>query len=86
MTTVPGGKCTMTFYYHMYGPSIGVLKVYTRTQINGKMTTVWRKRHEVGNYFARAVVDLKITGTPAQVSLVLCQNDRLPAWLDMVLN
>lgn len=67
--TANGGACTMTMYYHMYGPSIGGLAVYTRTQVNGAMNRLWQRKTEAGNYFARVTVDLQMSTTATQVRL-----------------
>lgn len=60
--------CSITMYYHMYGPSIGKLTVYTRTQINGPMKEIWRQDTEVGNYFARTSIPIDQSSTAQQVS------------------
>ena len=63
----PASPCTMTMYYHMYGPAIGGLAVYTRYQFHGHLTKIWERKQEVGNYFARVSIDTKIASQAAQV-------------------
>ena len=37
---IPPMKCSMTFYYHLFGKSMGSLNVYTRSAVNGKLNQV----------------------------------------------
>ena len=72
--------CSMTFYYHMYGKDIGMLSIYSRTAVNGKLTRLWRKSGEVGNYYARDVVTLPLvsaasTGQAIQVNCRVLQEN-----------
>lgn len=68
--TAGNPTCYMTMYYHMYGPSIGKLTVYSRVKVNGPLTKLWQKKDEVGNYFARALINMPPSTTangPIQV-------------------
>lgn len=65
-------QCSMTMYYHMYGPAIGKLTVYTRQMVNGPLTTLWQRTTEAGNYFVRSNINLASSGTnkPFQVTVL----------------
>ena len=43
---IPPRKCTLSFFYLMYGKTIGTLTVYTRTAVNGALTKVYSKSGE----------------------------------------
>ena len=43
---VVGGGSSMSFYYHMFGDTMGVLSVEARIQ--GKWSTLWTKRGQQG--------------------------------------
>ncbi|XP_014680988.1 PREDICTED: MAM and LDL-receptor class A domain-containing protein 2-like [Priapulus caudatus] len=60
--TVAGSSgCTVRFYYHMYGPTVDKLAVYTRTEVGGMLTQVWSRVGEVGDYYERIEIPLVIT-------------------------
>ncbi|XP_058879430.1 MAM and LDL-receptor class A domain-containing protein 1-like [Acipenser ruthenus] len=60
--------CKMRLFYHMYGSSVGSLKIYTRRSTNESLTKQWMKSGEVGDYFVRMEVVLPV-GNPFQVIL-----------------
>ena len=45
-------------FYHMFGPDIGKLTVYTRNAVGGPLKPVWTKSGNVGDYYER--VDVQI--------------------------
>lgn len=55
----PRGAC-LRFWYHMYGPHINSLNVYTRPSLSGgtfgNLTKVWTKQHTQGNQWKFAEV------------------------------
>ncbi|XP_035827621.1 MAM and LDL-receptor class A domain-containing protein 1-like [Aplysia californica] len=53
--------CQIRFFYHMYGRSAGSLNVYTRTAINGSLTSVFSKSGNMGDKWIRT--DIPLTET-----------------------
>ncbi|KAL5006371.1 hypothetical protein ScPMuIL_015177 [Solemya velum] len=51
--------CTLRFFYHMYGDTVGSLNVYTRTSLLGPMTKIWGRSGNVGDFFERIDLPLK---------------------------
>ncbi|KAH3887711.1 hypothetical protein DPMN_011730 [Dreissena polymorpha] len=45
-------------YYHMFGPTIGSLNVYTKNSALGQLKQVWQRSGNVGDFFER--VDIQI--------------------------
>ena len=58
-------KC-LTFWYHMYGPHVSALNVYTKTTTLGP--AIWSKNGTQGNTWKVANVDIQIN-QPFSVSL-----------------
>ena len=53
--------CSLTFWYHMFGATIGSLSVYLET--GGKSTQIWTRRRAQGNRWIQGTVPL-ISSTP----------------------
>lgn len=49
--------CNMTFWYNMYGQTMGVLKVLVKTQ-NGQIETLWKMKGNQGQAWKQASVPL----------------------------
>ena len=54
----PTGFCMMTFFVHLFGQDIDTISVYTRTAVNGRLTTRFRIKGESGNYWRQINVPL----------------------------
>jgi len=52
------GMLQLRMYYHMFGPSIGSLNVYTRNSVGGQLKQVWQRTGNVGDYFERIDIQL----------------------------
>lgn len=65
---VPGGSpLCFQFFYHMYGPHIGMLNVFVKSvQLNGTQT-VWTKSLNQGNKWVFAQVTIPQVYTNYQV-------------------
>ncbi|XP_067654505.1 MAM and LDL-receptor class A domain-containing protein 2-like [Haliotis asinina] len=55
-----GTKC-LQFYYHMYGPHINALNVYTQAGSN-LGTAIWTKKGTQGNRWIQGSVDINVKG------------------------
>ena len=51
------------FWYHMFGTTIGRLRVYTKASRSLQKSTVWSKQGTQGDVWRYAQVELKQTGT-----------------------
>nr|XP_054769623.1 MAM and LDL-receptor class A domain-containing protein 2-like [Lytechinus pictus] len=51
-------RCSMRFFYHMRGIGMGTLTVYTRTQINGPLTTIWSMSRDQGNIWYYQMLEI----------------------------
>ena len=58
-------NCRMTFWYHMYGYSVGSLNVYLN--ISNRLTLWWRKSGSKGNQWRQAVVGIGKKIAPFQI-------------------
>lgn len=65
------GSGCFVMWYHMYGASTGILRVYIRgdEQKLDELSPVWEKRGEQGNQWLRATVDVVALTNDFQVSL-----------------
>lgn len=70
----------MTMYYHMYGPSIGKLQVFTRKEVYGRISFLWSRTRDIGNYFARARIQLPASSDAVQVRLPVSQPSGLVSY------
>ena len=52
-------KC-LEFWYHMYGPHVGSLSVYTNTTTGILSTAIWSKNATQGNLWKSAVVEVQM--------------------------
>ena len=61
LVTVSGlsTKC-LEFWYHMYGPHVGSLSVYTNTTTGILSTAIWSKNATQGNLWKSAVVEVQM--------------------------
>ena len=61
LVTVSGSstKC-LEFWYHMYGPHVGSLSVYTNTTTGILSTAIWSKNATQGNLWKSAVVEVQM--------------------------
>ena len=61
LVTVSGSstKC-LEFWYHMYGPHVGSLSVYTNTTAGILSTAIWSKNATQGNLWKSAVVEVQM--------------------------
>ena len=68
LRSLPQGDttCRLRFYFHMFGPDIGSLNVYTRPCNGCAETLVYSRSGNVGNFWDRAEVILRST-VPFQV-------------------
>ena len=62
-------SCKLRFYFHMFGPDIGSLNVYTRPCNGCAETLVYTRSGNVGNFWDRAEVALPST-VPFQVRCI----------------
>ena len=80
LSSLPQGdtSCRLRFYFHMFGPDIGSLNVYTRPCNGCAETLVYSRSGNVGNFWDRAEVILKST-VPFQVRtrFVLIINNKI---------
>ena len=54
-------KCDIRVFYHMYGQTIGALNIYSRTTIGGGETLLFKKANEVGDFWNRIDIPIKVT-------------------------
>ncbi|GFN85250.1 MAM and LDL-receptor class a domain-containing protein 2-like [Plakobranchus ocellatus] len=54
----PTSFCMMTFFVHLFGKDIDTLSVYSRTAVNGHLTTRFRVKGESGNYWRQINVPI----------------------------
>lgn len=57
-TTKADNKCTMSFWYHMYGYDIGTLSVYTGKTYGQMESKIWAKSGDQGSRWNRGKVTL----------------------------
>ena len=50
------GDCSVTFFYHMYGPNVGTLNVSVISGPDGEMQTLWGRTGNQKNMWLRDVV------------------------------
>lgn len=61
------------FWYHMFGTTIGTLRVYTKASRSLQKTTVWSKQGTQGDVWRYAQVELK-QGGPFEVKTINSNN------------
>ena len=74
LVTVSGSstKC-LKFWYHMYGPHVGSLSVYTNTTTANLSTAIWSKTTTQGNMWKSAVVEVQMNQSyMVSFEMVLC--------------
>ncbi|EDV21956.1 uncharacterized protein TRIADDRAFT_59472 [Trichoplax adhaerens] len=54
-------KCTIRFFYYMYGSTVNTLSVLMRTQINGPTVQLWSKSGSQGDLWHRGQVSLPVS-------------------------
>lgn len=52
------GACTLRMFYHMYGATIGQLRILRRNAIGGPETELFSREKELGDYWERIDIDL----------------------------
>lgn len=64
-----GGRC-LTFWYHMYGSSMGELNVYNKP-VTGSLRKVWSLSGDQGNDWKMAQVTLDSNSSEYQVKVII---------------
>ena len=85
LVTVSGSstKC-LEFWYHMYGPHVGSLSVYTNTTTGILSTAIWSKNATQGNLWKSAVVEVQMNQSyMVSFEIALCTAILRGAWLTM---
>ena len=61
LVTVSGSSTEcLEFWYHMYGPHVGSLSVYTNTTTGILSTAIWSRNATQGNLWKSAVVEVQM--------------------------
>ncbi|MBT7144865.1 MAG: hypothetical protein HN894_16195, partial [Bacteroidetes bacterium] len=63
------GNATLTFWYHMYGSTMGSLTVYISTNGGSSYTQLWYKSGDQGNSWQEATIDLSSYSGSSNVCL-----------------
>ena len=53
-TLKSNGKCSLIFYYTMFGDNLGSLNVFYRKEIGGELVGIFSAQVNLGNYWSRA--------------------------------
>ena len=78
------GPHCMTFYYHMYGSSMGCVAVYIRRQGADRLQPLWLKSKNQGNRWIQGQVSINDTSS-FQVGCHDLNHSLCPRWLMKVL-
>ena len=60
-------KCTLRFFYHMFGEHIGILNIYRK--VGNVKTLLWTKSGDHGDKWVKDIVDLSASSSGFYVSL-----------------
>jgi len=61
----------MTFYYHMYGASMGCVVIYIKSQASNRLKPVWLRSQDQGNHWITGRISINET-LSYQVSYNFC--------------
>ena len=65
-----GPQC-MTFYYHMYGSTMGCVVIYIKSQVTNRLKPVWMRSEDRGDYWIQGHISINETRS-YQVSCCKC--------------
>ena len=57
-----GPQC-MTFFYHMYGATMGVVVVYIKSQATNRLKPVWLRSQDHGDLWIQGKISINETST-----------------------